>query len=326
MELFLVALSVFAAGIPMLSFVVIMVLLDRYEREPWWLVGLTFGWGAFGAVVIAVVGSLLLAVPITAAVGAQGADVAGTIFVAPFVEEPAKALILVVIAATRYFDGPTDGFVYGAAAGLGFGMTENFMYFAVVAVEGSVGPWVGVVVVRTLFTAMMHACATSVVGAIVGYAKFRPFRQGLVLVPLGLLAAMAIHAAWNGPLALEAVAHTGGALTLVAYVVFPIEFVILFGIYQWCLWSESRMIRLQLGDEAAAGTLPKAHVEPIGSWMARLRSSSWLPEGVEASEYIQAATLLAFRRHQLGLHPGDPTLRKDVEALRSRVRELLGPG
>ena len=48
---------------------------------------------------------------------------------APLIEEPTKAIILFAIVRSRHFDNTTDGFVYGAAAGLGFAMTENFMYF-----------------------------------------------------------------------------------------------------------------------------------------------------------------------------------------------------
>ena len=49
--------------------------------------------------------------------------------IAPLIEEPAKALCLLALYRSREFDNATDGFVYGAAAGLGFGMTENFFYF-----------------------------------------------------------------------------------------------------------------------------------------------------------------------------------------------------
>ena len=57
------------------------------------------------------------------------AAMVGPVLVAPLVEEPCKALFLAYVIWNRHFDNMTDGFVYGAAAGLGFGMTENLLYF-----------------------------------------------------------------------------------------------------------------------------------------------------------------------------------------------------
>ena len=318
-EAVLAFLSVVAAGMPMIGFLIFMVLMDRYDQEPTWLVSLAFLWGALGAVVIAVVGSLVFMVPVAMVASEGAADLAGTIVIAPLVEEPAKALGLLLVALSRHFDNATDGFVYGAAAGLGFGMTENGMYFISAAVEGDVGVWMGTVFVRTVFTAMMHACATSIVGAAIGYAKYRNWLVGVTLVPLALGAAMAVHALWNGPLAVD----TNGVGTLFAFLVFPLEFAALFGIYQVCLWGESRIIRHELMQEAAAGTLPSTHVFKVASWRERLRASTWLPEGVDPREYLPAATLLAFRRHQLSLSPGHPRLTRELEQLRGQIRILL---
>jgi protease PrsW len=322
-ELLLLLLSVFAATLPMIAFVVVVVLMDRYEREPWWLVGVAFGWGAIGAVGLAVVGSLVILAPL-GLLGEGFADFAGTTFVAPLVEEPAKALILLLIARSRHFDGATDGFVYGAAAGFGFAMSENFVYFATSAFEGSVGAWIGIVVVRTLFTAVMHGSATALVGAALGYARFRPWSTRLVVVPVGLLLAMTVHGLWNGPLALDEVLGTGGAVGLLAYVLFPVEFLALFGLYQVCLYGESVMIERELTAEAAAhGTLPSAHAPQLGSWLARFRARSWLPEGVDPKAYIEAATMLAFRRNQCRLDPGNEFCRGELLRLRAEVERQL---
>lgn len=325
MEILLVLLSVFAASLPMIAFVVIVVLLDRYEREPWWLVGLAFGWGAIGAAGLAIVGGLLLMIPLSL-LPVEAADFISTTFVAPLVEEPSKALILLLIASTRYFDNATDGFVYGAAAGFGFGMSENFIYFASTALEGEAVAWFWLVVIRTVFTAMMHGCATALVGAALGQAKFRPWSTKLVLVPLGLLAAMTVHGLWNGPLAMESALGADGVVGALAYLLFPLEFLALFGLYQLCLFGESRMIRRELEAEAAAGTLPAEHASRVASWLARFSARRWLPEGVEPKPYIEAATLLAFRRNQGALDPEDEFCQQEVERLRGELRRMLGRG
>lgn len=323
MELLLVLLSVGAAGIPMVGLLVVMVLLDRYDREPWWLVGLTFAWGAIGAILFAVIGSTVALVPIEIVVSEGAADVAGIVLIAPLIEEPAKALVLPFVALTRHFDNATDGFVYGAAAGLGFGMTENFVYFAGAAFEGDAFSWFILVVVRTLFTALMHACATSIVGAAIGATRYRSWALRLTFVPLALMAAMGVHMLWNGPLAAAGVLDGDGTVALVSYVVFPLEFVALFGIYQACLWGESRLIRRELATEAEAGTLPSAHVAKMGSWWARIRPGGWLPEGIDRKAYLRAATLLAFRRHQLSLSPEHDRVRREADELRQQIRQLL---
>ncbi len=320
LEAVLTFLSVGAAGVPMIGFLIVMVLLDRYEREPFWLVSLAFLWGAIGAVIIAVVGSLVFMLPLAFVASEQTAELATTIFVAPLVEEPAKALGVALIALSRHVDGATDGFVYGAAAGLGFGMTENGMYFIAAATEGDAALWAGTVFVRTVFTAMMHACATSIVGAALGAARYRGWGTRLLWVPAALVAAMAVHALWNGPLALDGGTGFGSAF---AFLLFPAEFGVLFGIYQLCLLGEARIIKRELTAEAADGLLPRVHVGSIASWRARLRTSSWLPEGVDPKEYLEAATLLAFRRRQLELKPGDARIQADIETLRGRIRIAL---
>ncbi len=322
MVVLLILLSVFAAGIPMVGFLVVMVLMDRYDREPWWLVGLTFAWGAVGAVGIAVVASLVVGLPVTALLGSEVGELAGTVLIAPLVEEPAKALVLLPLAFSRHFDNATDGFVYGAAAGLGFGMSENFLYFASAA-SGSTAVWVMTVVIRTLFTAMMHACATSMVGAAVGWAKHRSLSWKISLVPVGLLLAMGMHALWNGPLAFAGTVDAGGVLAAAAYMLFPLEFLLLFGVYQCCLWGESKMIRAQLAEEARAGTLPAEHVHALGSWSARLRPGGWLDPSVDAREYIRCATRIAFRRHQHALVPSDARCGEELQVLRAQLRRVL---
>ena len=52
--LFLVFLSVFLASLPMIFLLVLVWWLDRYEREPIWLVVLVFAWGAIGGVLLGI--------------------------------------------------------------------------------------------------------------------------------------------------------------------------------------------------------------------------------------------------------------------------------
>ena len=139
----------------------------------------------------------------------------------PLIEEPSKAIVLLAVAMSRRFDNTTDGFVYGAATGLGFGMTENFLYFTSVGETGDLAGWVGTIVVRTLYSALMHAAASSCVGAALGFAKYRGWSSRFTVPPLGLLIAMGIHFTWNGLLTLEDATGGEGSFALLDFLLFP---------------------------------------------------------------------------------------------------------
>jgi len=322
-EFILLLLSVVAAGVPMVGYLLLMRWLDRYEREPLGLVIAAFAWGAMGAIVISIIGSVILTLPLGLATDETTAMFLSISMVAPLVEEPAKALCLLLIYRSRQFDNATDGFVYGAAAGLGFGMSENFLYFASTAGQG-VGAWIVVVILRTLFTGLMHAGATSMVGAALGWAKFSTSPRRMAAVPLALLAAMGMHALWNSLAMAPMVFEAGAALPVLSFLLFPLEFGVLFLIFQASLSSESRLILRELKEEARAGTLPAEHVDKFAKWSARRSHSSWVPKGVDGARYLELGTLLAFRRNQRAARPDEDYYADEVTRLRGELRELLG--
>lgn len=296
MFLVLTLASVLCASIPMLCFLFLVYWLDRHDREPIWLFGLTFAWGAIGSILLALIGSSLLMIPLELALGPELADQLSAVLIAPLVEEPTKALILFAVMFSRHFDNATDGFVYGAAAGLGFGMTENFFYFTDAAASGDAASWVMTVVIRTFYSALMHAGATSCVGAMLGFARFRGWGWKIAALPIGFGAAMGMHALWNGLLTLDEFAHSG-VYTMANFILFPVEFLVLIGVFQLAVWDERATLRRELADEVQQGTLPLRHASAIASYFRRGRPD-WLPRGVPHWPYVRAATTLAFRKHQ----------------------------
>ena len=126
----LIIFSVFAAIIPMSIYLVLIWKFDRYDREPFKLVLINYFWGAFGAIVLAVIGSFILTA-IASFFIKDDIQLSrfGAIVVAPIIEEITKGLFLLITLSSKKFDNITDGIVYGGAIGLGFGMTENFLYF-----------------------------------------------------------------------------------------------------------------------------------------------------------------------------------------------------
>ena len=327
----LVLLSVLCAVGPMLGLLGMVWWLDRYDREPLWILGLTFLWGALGATLLALVGNTTAQLGLQIALGAKHASSLGPVLVAPLIEEPTKALVLLLVLLSRHFDNTTDGFVYGAAVGLGFGMTENLLYFWQVAHLSSWDPaaglraWASTVAMRTAYSAILHATTTSIVGACLGFARFRRWPVRVVVVPLGFAIAVAIHGVWNGLLTIDASPDTQATLARTDLLVFPAEALVTFLVFQLALLSERRDIRVELEAEARAGTLPTAHVRRIASWLQRGRPG-WIPVGVPREAYVRATTTLAFRRRQSRMRPDDPFYRGGSRALASRSPGPSGHG
>ena len=326
MAFFLIFLSIFLASIPTFIYLGITWWLDRYEREPVWLVLLVFIWGAVGGVLFGALISLIFTVPINLAFGNHAAQVAGAVFVAPIIEEGTKGLILLMIVWNRNFDNTTDGFVYGAATGLGFAMVENFLYFSIGALSGDVATWFGMVFMRTLFTAPMHALASSCFGAMLGYAKFnRSAAAWLIFPPLGLGLGMTIHFLWN-LFAIASEEFQSGVPLLLSVLIISGEFLLIFVVFQLSIISESRLIRRELEKEAAAGLIPPHHLQFIPYYFKRFQNG-WLPPWVSKRSYLARTTELAFRLFELSRC--GPRRRRfyenEVNRLRNEIGRMLAP-
>ncbi len=332
MQILLSIGSIVCACVPMFVFLAAIWWLDRYDREPIWLIGLTFLWGAIGSVLAAVAVSLLAQVIIAMGLGVLTATlgidteaanaIAGPVLVAPLVEEPAKALILLYVIWNRHFDNMTDGFVYGAAAGLGFGMTENLMYF--VTVTEDVAAWGMTVFIRTFYSALMHATATAIVGAAMGFARFRGCLALWVSSTVGMGVAMTVHALWNGLITIEEVLGGSGGLFMLDLMLFPLEVLGVFVVFQVCLLEESWTIRRELQEEADKGRIPPEHPAIISSWFRRL-GKGWVPSGVDPDLYVLTTTNLAMRKKQIRqMGTEAPAFYRDeVDRLRRQVELLL---
>ena len=329
MHLLLVIASIFCAVVPMVFFLGLLWLSDRYDREPLWLVLLTFVWGATGAVFIAL--------PLNTAFSMFASGFGGELMIwlglpfdwthlispilgAPLFEEPAKALFLLFLAWNRRPHDMSSGFLYGAAAGLGFGMSENFMYFTGVAVDPQ--SWMMTVTIRTFYSALLHAMASSVVGAAFGFARLRGFRRTVLYTGLGLCIAMGLHGLFNGLLSFDELSVFD--LRTANFVLLPLEVLFVLFVWQVTLFDDSLSIRRELEEEEDTGVLPKDQSWKLASWWRRMFTDI-IPPGVERARYIQTATALARRKRQLKLL-GDRSpafYRDDVRRLRRQLILLL---
>ncbi|MCL2826760.1 MAG: PrsW family intramembrane metalloprotease, partial [Eggerthellaceae bacterium] len=167
--------------------------LDRLEPEPRHLLVMAFLWGAGVSVVFSSIGEAVLGF------GVFSED-ATSVFLAPIVEETAKALVLFGLFWFRRneFNGVTDGVVYAATTALGFAAAENIGYYIISATEGASSLAV-VFVLRGILSPFCHPVFTSMTGIGLALATRRRSRAARVFLPLGgLIAAMALHAIWNG--------------------------------------------------------------------------------------------------------------------------------
>ncbi|MCB0753597.1 MAG: PrsW family intramembrane metalloprotease, partial [Ignavibacteriae bacterium] len=194
--------SFFAALIPMFFYLIFLWRLDKNERESFINVFRHFLWGAFGAVILGVIFSFFFTSTIQMFISHKNLlAFTGAVFIAPIVEETTKGIYLLRTSQKNYFDNITDGLVYGGAIGLGFGMTENLMYF--IQYDETFIQWATLVFTRSVFSAVMHAIATATFGAFLAKAKFTNSGKKYVYPFVGLILAMSFHFIWNLTLSLE---------------------------------------------------------------------------------------------------------------------------
>jgi len=165
---------------------------DRGEREPVGALWAAAGLGLLGGVGAAILESVVLPI---------GNLQSGTPLVALFfasmgvgvIEEASKFLPLAALLyRKRYFNEHTDGVIYFAIAGLGFGLPENILY--------SLQFGAGVGLSRIILTPFFHAATTGMVGYFLAKGKLAG-RAWYASAPLALAAAMVLHGMYNFGLA-----------------------------------------------------------------------------------------------------------------------------
>jgi len=310
----LIIFSAFAAIIPMLLYLVLIWKFDRYDREPFKLVFTNYLWGALGAIVLALLGSFLLST-IASFVIKDDLQLSrfGAIVVAPVVEEITKGFFLLITISSKKFDNITDGIVYGGAIGLGFGMTENFLYF--ITNTDNLASWIMLIIIRSMFSAVMHCVSTATLGAFFALAKFKPVIHKITFALTGLIIAMLIHSSWNYSLSNKENAYLGFLFMIASIIIFIAS-------YYLSLKRERKIIFNELKEEIINGLIPESHLVILSS--SQRERKGWLDERIR-KDYIKAATTLAFRKVQLKNSSGlsKQYYERDVENYRMFIGSLL---
>lgn len=192
-QAFLIGLVV--AATPVAVYLPLALLVDRYEKEPRWMLAATFLWGATIAVFLAALINPLVV----------GDSASGTVINAPSVrgaqvEELVKgaALFLLFFWQRDEFDNTVDGIVYATMIGLGFAMTENVHWYAKAWAEGGSSRLIDLLMARGVLSPFSHPLFTMMTGIGLGLAREQRSRWIKAIAPLlGLTVAMLLHMEWN---------------------------------------------------------------------------------------------------------------------------------
>lgn len=179
---------------------------DRFEPEPFWLLGVAFGWGALfatlGGGITSAIGENLIGATLHLKANDPGLEAVGATVLAPICEEGFKAVGVGLVAfisavGLKEFDGALDGAIYGGVVGLGFTLTEDILYVAQQFAHSGLAGFIGLLFVRTVLLGLSHCTFTACTGLAVGIAAERKFASKVFLPPLGLMIAMSMHAFHN---------------------------------------------------------------------------------------------------------------------------------
>jgi RsiW-degrading membrane proteinase PrsW (M82 family) len=311
--------SLVAAILPTILYVLLFYWADRYEREPVWLAVVAFVWGAVPAVIVSLFGELVLGWPwIDAPDSITGSIIEGAV-IAPIVEELAKgfALLLIFLIMRREFDGVLDGIVYGALIGFGFAMTENFFYFVGAYDEGGFVQLTVVIFLRAILFGLNHAFYTGLIG--IGFGLARVFRSPIAKVAWvlsGLLLAMLTHSLHNLGATLAAIDITGLGLSVLVAIA-GVGLLLLAVILAW--QHERNSIRNELAEEVGTVLSAEEYAQLTTRWHnpLRKRGATAKSRAYRMHLYVELALRKARLRYA---DPGEAlTILQEVAQIRNQL-------
>ena len=175
--------NIIVAFVPVLVFLAVLVMMDSFKLARPSAIATAMGWGVVAAVLS----------------GISQFWMTGTLsesafhrVVAPAIEEVAKCVLITYLILKRRIGFPVDAAQLGFAVGTGFAVVENLEYLRVLSGAGFV-LWL----VRGLGTAMLHGATTAIFAMLSHTAADRHRDRGALIFLPGLVAAVAIHTAFN---------------------------------------------------------------------------------------------------------------------------------
>lgn len=318
-----------SATLPVPFYLLLVLWIDRYEAEPFWMLATAFFWGALVAVFFAFLINTVSGVAVTLLTNSMTAGrTFGAVISAPIVEESAKAIILFIFFFWKKdeFDGVLDGIVYAAMAGLGFAMTENIQYYGRAVMEGGGQTLTFVFILRGALAPFSHPMFTSLTGIGLGLARqSRSSAIKWIAPPLGLLAAMSMHSIWNG----SGVIFGGGAFILTYILIMIPAFFIMLVVIALALRREAQVVREYLVPDFQGGLLTPEEYKRLCSITGRMGASfGALSRGGyshwrAARQLNQTASELAFHRSRVARGISAADAREREAAYQLALQDLL---
>ena len=253
---------------------------DRFRPQRIWVWLMTFGWGSCVATYVAAEINTWAASHLSIvgdgdpATGARAA-----IFVAPFVEEAAKATVLFWLAILmRYaWVSRLSGIVLAGLSGAAFAFVENILYYGrayryAARTIGSVSPEQALhqtFVVRGLLTFFGHPLFTSMTGIGLAVAMRSKSKTVRVVAPLaGFCCAALLHMSFN-----TAASLLPESQQLLVFFFVAVPMVLGFvGFVVRQLIKQGRLIRTRLTDYVRVGWLEPGDPQPLSRLRTRTRA------------------------------------------------------
>jgi RsiW-degrading membrane proteinase PrsW (M82 family) len=178
-------LEILVSILPVFIFLAFLLLFDSFKLVKWRNIIVTIGIGSAAAMLCLMISIFLLS-------GLQIPTGILTRYIAPVIEEGAKAGYIIFLLRSRKIGFMVDGAIYGFAVGAGFAVIENIYYLHSLENKQLI-----VWVIRGLGTAVMHGGTTAVFTIISKNLEDRLRKHtGISLLP-GFIAAVIIHSFFN---------------------------------------------------------------------------------------------------------------------------------
>jgi RsiW-degrading membrane proteinase PrsW (M82 family) len=316
-----------AVTLTTIASLILIWFLDRFEKDPVWLLALIFLWGAVPAIIISLVFEMIVGLPLPYLLDAWTADVFMSAIVAPIVEESAKAiaLLFVFFALRHHFDDILDGIIFGALVGVGFAWIEDIFYLFGAASEGGVEAMGFVFVLRVFVFGLNHAFFTALTGLGFGIAKVvRSCWLGGLAVLFFFAAAVGAHFLHN------ALVSVGGeAGVVVSFLVHwgALLALLLVVISMW--FAEWHWIKKELRAEVVSGTIGERDYRQVSKWFGRVGWELRFLVAFDLGGYLHVRRMynrlvkLAFLKRSYARRPKESTERRIAELRERIVRDRL---
>jgi protease PrsW len=321
-------LSIVVVLIPSLIAIAVLWWLDRYEKEPLWLLSIAFFWGAVPTIIMSLIAQLILDVPLSAVLGHSVLyPLANMSVVAPLTEESFKGLIILAIFLLyrREFDGIMDGILYGALVGFGFAIVEDVFYLVGSLMEGGWAAWGTTVALRVGLYNLNHSLFAACTGVGFGLARMSRQTWKKVCFPvLGWLAAMTLHAIHNGGTVLAE--QTSGLSCLVLTAVdwmgaLGMFVLVIVAVSRERRWFEELLPEIQTGvisaDEYEVASVYRSRFARGWQVLTRYGPLTWL----KWSRFVQMIVDLAYKKHQQKAAGEGTQTERLIAGLRQRIGE-----